>query len=150
MRAISLWQPWASAIALRKKTIETRSWSTPHRGPIAIHAAQRWTEQQRQIGVEKGLLPEHWPGDRWTLHNGILPLGYIVAVTEILYVKTIPEILPALTREEYLWGNYSPGRFAWILGRVHALKQPVRAKGRQGMFTIANELIPDAPSWAVI
>ena len=40
MKAISLWQPWASAIAIGEKTIETRSWWTPHRGALAIHAAK--------------------------------------------------------------------------------------------------------------
>lgn len=38
MRAITLWQPWASLIAIGAKTIETRSWSTAYRGPLAIHA----------------------------------------------------------------------------------------------------------------
>lgn len=31
--AISLWQPWATLMAIGAKTIETRSWSTRHRGP---------------------------------------------------------------------------------------------------------------------
>lgn len=39
MKAITIWQPWASLIALGVKTIETRSWSTDYRGPLAIHAA---------------------------------------------------------------------------------------------------------------
>lgn len=47
MRAISLWQPWASAIALGSKRIETRSWSTSYRGPLAIHAAKSWTNVQK-------------------------------------------------------------------------------------------------------
>lgn len=48
MKAITLWQPWASLIALGVKTIETRSWATSHRGPIAIHAATR--KPERQVG----------------------------------------------------------------------------------------------------
>lgn len=38
VKAITLHQPWASLIAAGVKTIETRSWSTPYRGIIAIHA----------------------------------------------------------------------------------------------------------------
>lgn len=34
MKAIRLWQPWASLIALGHKTIETRSWPTKYRGPL--------------------------------------------------------------------------------------------------------------------
>lgn len=41
MPVLTLWQPWASLIALGAKTIETRGWSTSHRGRIAIHAAGR-------------------------------------------------------------------------------------------------------------
>jgi activating signal cointegrator 1 len=39
MKAISIWQPWASLIAIGAKKYETRSWETSYRGPIAIHAA---------------------------------------------------------------------------------------------------------------
>lgn len=41
MKALTLHQPWASLIALGYKTIETRSWATSHRGPLAIHAGTR-------------------------------------------------------------------------------------------------------------
>ena len=55
MRALSLWQPWASGIALGAKRIETRSWSTPYRVPIAIHAAKKWGgEQARAARVGGG------------------------------------------------------------------------------------------------
>lgn len=40
MQALSLWQPWATLIAIGAKTIETRSWGTRYRGRIAIHAAK--------------------------------------------------------------------------------------------------------------
>ena len=36
MKAISLWQPWASAVSVGSKRIETRHWSTNHRGPICF------------------------------------------------------------------------------------------------------------------
>ncbi len=40
MKAITIWQPWASLIACGAKKYETRSWATNYRGPIAIHAAR--------------------------------------------------------------------------------------------------------------
>ncbi len=42
MKLITLWQPWASAMSLSMKRIETRSWGTDYRGPLAIHAALTW------------------------------------------------------------------------------------------------------------
>ena len=42
MKALTVRQPWASLIAAGVKTIETRSWATSFRGPLAIHAGKRW------------------------------------------------------------------------------------------------------------
>lgn len=39
MKALTIWQPWASLLACGAKQYETRSWATSYRGPIAIHAA---------------------------------------------------------------------------------------------------------------
>ena len=41
MKAITIWQPYASAIAVGLKHYETRSWPTKHRGPLAIHSAKK-------------------------------------------------------------------------------------------------------------
>ncbi|TRU31740.1 MAG: ASCH domain-containing protein [Microcystis aeruginosa Ma_QC_B_20070730_S2] len=41
MKAISLWQPWASLVANGLKLYETRGWPTKYRGVLAIHAAKR-------------------------------------------------------------------------------------------------------------
>ncbi len=49
MKAITLWQPWASLIAIGAKKIETRSWATKYRGPLAIHAAIKAVEKPLYI-----------------------------------------------------------------------------------------------------
>jgi hypothetical protein len=36
MKALSIKQPWANMIASGEKTIETRLWGTPYRGPLLI------------------------------------------------------------------------------------------------------------------
>lgn len=41
MKAISVKQPWASMIASRKKTIETRTWRTSYHGPLIIVSSKR-------------------------------------------------------------------------------------------------------------
>ncbi len=40
MKALSIKQPWAAAIATGLKTIETRTWKTKYRGPILIVAGR--------------------------------------------------------------------------------------------------------------
>ena len=40
MKAITILQPYASLIVAGAKQYETRSWDTPYRGIIAIHAGK--------------------------------------------------------------------------------------------------------------
>lgn len=40
MRALTLHQPWATLVAIGAKRVETRSWATTYRGPVAIHAGR--------------------------------------------------------------------------------------------------------------
>src|SRR6202030_2406661 len=42
MKALTLTQPWATLVAIGAKRIETRSWPTLYRGPLAIYAAKRF------------------------------------------------------------------------------------------------------------
>jgi hypothetical protein len=41
MKAILLWQPWASLWAVDRKRFETRHWVPPYRGALSMHAAQK-------------------------------------------------------------------------------------------------------------
>src|SRR6266699_6473957 len=38
--ALTMTDPWGSLVAAGAKRIETRSWSTAYRGPLAIHVAK--------------------------------------------------------------------------------------------------------------
>jgi hypothetical protein len=133
MRAISLWQPWASAIAVGVKRVETRSWSTSYRGPLAIHAAKRWTWDQQRFAAT-----EHTVG---RLPMQRVPLGAIVAVCRLCDVRPAGEIELAVSPVERLYGNYEPGRYGWLLEDVRALAEPVPFLGRQGFFDVPDELL---------
>jgi len=41
MKALTIWQPYASLISKELKKYETRSWYTKYRGPLLIHSGQR-------------------------------------------------------------------------------------------------------------
>ena len=66
MKAISLWQPWASAVALGSKRVETRSWSTSYRGPLAwllenirpLKVPLPWKGKQRIFEVPDNFIQE--------------------------------------------------------------------------------------------
>ncbi|MFG2794304.1 hypothetical protein [Streptomyces sp. NPDC048419] len=38
VRALTLWQPWASCIVYATKRVENRRWATDYRGWLLIHA----------------------------------------------------------------------------------------------------------------
>ena len=59
MKAITIWQPWASMLACGAKQYETRSWATKYRGPIAIHAAA--------LKIP-GVLKKCFPMSEWAYH----------------------------------------------------------------------------------
>lgn len=129
MRAITLWQPWASAIALGHKKIETRSRRTHVRGQLAIHAAKRWTAGQKEFAqVEKacGRLAAR------------IPLGAVVAVADLVDCKPVEEI--ATGAIERIYGDYESGRFGWLLDNIRPLSEPVGCKGGQGFWFLPPDV----------
>lgn len=137
MKAISLWQPWASAIALLLKHNETRGWATRYRGPLAIHAAKRWQMDQR-VFLDLALQQ-----DQRLRQADTFPRGQVVAVAWLADCQPSEAVLPTIRREERLWGNYGPGRFAWLLRDVIPLTHPVSFSGKQGFFEVPDALLAD-------
>ena len=135
MKAISLWQPWASAMALGWKRNETRHWATSYRGPLLIHAAKKATE---------------WPSvDIQSLFDGVaflpsdLPRGVVLCKVELVDCKRISvHNRPCLLNEgvERILGNYEPGRFMYITEKLETF-DPIPYRGSQGFFDIPDELI---------
>lgn len=128
MKCISLWQPWASAIAWELKRIETRSWRPPDNligQRIAIHAAKRWTAAERDAYA--ALCPPGLP----------MPLGCIVACATLAEVCRTEFMADRITAQEKSFGDYTPGRFAWMLTGITRLVTPVPVRGRQGFFDVA-------------
>lgn len=137
MKAISIWQPWATLIAIGAKRMETRSWSTTYRGPLAIHASKKWTPELARLATEHPF--------RQHLIGHDLPRGAIVAVAELVAVYQVghgfiwsdgtPKVcMPMPEVRELLFGDFSPGRYAWVLDKVRMLSKPILASGAQGLF----------------
>ena len=53
MKGLTLTQPWASAVALGIKHVETRSWRTEYRGAVLIHAAKGFPAWAREFAAEE-------------------------------------------------------------------------------------------------
>jgi hypothetical protein len=143
MKAISIWQPWAQAIAVGAKRIETRAWWTAHRGPLAIHAAKRSDDELRQM-YEWGLFEAVRRAGFARFDD--LPLGAVVATCRLAECIRATDV-DGLTRQERDLGDYSPGRYAWVLSDVRAVKTPIQYRGAQGLFEIPiiGEPVPGDP-----
>lgn len=124
--ALSLWQPWASLIALGYKTIETRPWRTNYRGPLAIHATasiprqvlldQEWFGPIGGFTIEKdnprGSKPAYLlRGDRlsWPYR---LPLGAVVATCRLAGCVRTDQVLFDGTQGSDWMLAASPGRLS--------------------------------------
>ena len=164
MKAITIWQPYASLIGCNAKRFETRGWATKYRGPIAIHAAQRdpcrlplidkpELERYTRQEIDAGRCPP-WP---------LMPRGAIIATAELVNVwrivqhpgtdvvvakhiqigaesLTLDKHAPDFgaffvpTEQEMAFGDWTPGRYAWELRNVKLLTHPVPVKGQQGLW----------------
>lgn len=147
MKALSLNQPHASAIVVGAKTIETRSRRTHYRGPLAIHAsASRGTGPRGAHPFKhifEGIL-ETCMESRFLFTDNLaqdfdtLPFGAVIATCELVDCVRVEDIRGRLSELELGWGNYSDGRFAWVLAAVHPLEKPIAAKGMLGLWEWRN------------
>ena len=130
IKTITLHQPWASLVATGHKQCETRSWSTKHRGPLVIHAAKT-TEHLNLCYTE--------PFYAWLNDVGLtisdLPLGKVVAVCNLQNtVECTRDNMANMTWPEGVFGDFSPGRYAWLLTDVLALNDQEEVRGRQRLW----------------
>ena len=145
MKAISLWQPWASLWVCGRKKFETRSWSTNYGGRLLVHAAKRVVSD---IPDELYAICEEEFGLLW---EGTLPTGALIGVCDRVVCITTEAVLEtsqfrqsSVDDEEAAMGNFAPGRFAWDPFNMRELDKLVPFRGMQGLFTVPDALIAGA------
>jgi len=126
IKALTLWQPWASLFAAGVKRHETRDWATPYRGPIAIHAGLTIDVVGAPHALVEAALGRNW--------RGIVPVGMIVAIGELTACVEGARLAPSLTEADRAAGNFAVGRFAWRIDNLRPLAKPIPATGRQGIW----------------
>ena len=134
LRAITLWQPWASLVAVGTKQWETRTWRPKGRDVIAIHAGM-------------GKAPTSWDLKGTELEDMIealggepiesLPRGSIIATAKLascIRAEQVPE-------SQKRFGNFAVGRWAWLLDDVRPLPVIVRATGARGLWPVPSDIL---------
>lgn len=146
MKALSLLQPYASLIAVGAKKIETRSWSTKYRGPLAIHASKKLADDQSHLCVKEpfySILTQAGLSIRRSvvIYDKVwadLPLGSVIATCNLVNcINMTPEFIGRVKSAkgyEIDFGVYEVGRFAWILENVQPLTEPITAKGALSLW----------------
>jgi hypothetical protein len=119
MKALTIKQPWADAIAHSTKRTENRTWTTRYRGPILIHAGVSY---DRHADLPDGTVVLDWPDYR----------GAIIATAELADVHFSAGCCTP-------WGE--PDVYHWQLTEVYALPEPVLTKGRLQLWTPAPAII---------
>lgn len=157
MKAISLWQPWASLIVMGEKEYETRGWWTGYRGPLLIHAAKR-----KHITEMAELLDY---GDEYANAMRVfaeidfddlkdsakriikeMPFGKIIGRVDLVDCIKTDKIVAQISEKERDFGNYETGRYAWKLANPVAFTGSAAfdCKGEQGFFEVPLETWLDA------
>jgi|SRR5580692_4388879 hypothetical protein len=119
MKAITLWQPWASLIVDGRKKIETRPMPWYFEGWVAIHAGLR---VDREACLAFGYDPDKIPtgavlGKAWK--SGLI--HFTPDNEDKLY-----------TPDQY--GDFAYGRYGYPLESVIKFSEGIPAKGHQGFW----------------
>lgn len=144
--AITLRQPWASAVAFFGKDVENRTnWRFKHRGPLIIHAGKatadsddlrRFLELAREDGATdqdlEGISPDSYP-------ENLFPHGCLLAVVNLADVfgpeDKIPEDHPVT---ESPWASEDATH--WLYIDEARVVKPVPFTGALGLFKVPYEV----------
>lgn len=153
MRAITVFQPWATLLTHGLKRCETRParWAktlTP--GPLLIHAAKAWGPTQADI-VTSGPFAEALR--LCNLDAFSLPLGAIVGVVNVRCCISTENVQWEPSKDRFFgidgysatvvvgswekaFGDFSAGRIAVVTDQPRAFKKPIPYRGQHTLFDV--------------
>lgn len=136
MKALTIRQPYAWAIAAGMKPVENRTWNTYHEGPLAIHAAAgvgaKW-EFEAAVARVADLM-----GYRdATVLAGCQVRGAVVAVARLADVCSAARYRPWSVRDACDCGPWAVGEHRHFkLAHVRPLPEPVPVIGSLGLWRL--------------
>ena len=139
MKAITICQPYASAIMVGIKRVENREWATPYRGPLLIHCgkSKKWMDSydgRQEEEMRKA-------GFRFDEDGGLIItkpqfFGAILGTVEMLGCVTLDKYQAAFGDDPWAFG-----KFCWILGNPVWLEKPIPYRGQLGIFEVPDSVI---------
>jgi hypothetical protein len=127
LRAVSVRQPWAWAIARGHQPVLNRSADTGYRGPVAVYASFRVDLESFESDVVRQTASAAWdPADP------VAAIGGIVAVVSLAGVcAAAASGVPCGCGE---WAR--PGAYHWRFADPRPLRWPVLAVGQAGLWEL--------------
>lgn len=171
MEALTIKQPWASLIMAGIKHYETRGWKTSYRGKLAIHAGKETFRKflRERFPVASNGYEYHPLYDAYKNFMDIvsplldldnLQYGVVLGTVDLVdclkvtncdgkTAKLIPSIADKdpkyVSGTELMLGDFTEGRYAWRLENIKLFREPIPARGKQGMWNWQHEeLIGDS------
>jgi activating signal cointegrator 1 len=135
MKVLSLLQPWASLVVKGAKKIETRTWSTSHRGELAIHASSG--KKAADVSKEK-------PFSKYIKDFNALPFGAIIGKVTLVDVvridpfRNLDKLMKKISADEKAFDDFTEGRYAWILEDPIEFETIIPVKGSLGIWHYAE------------
>lgn len=156
MKALTIYNPFPAYILLPEddplhKRVENRTWATPYRGELLIHA-----------GTNKGMMDPDESYEGLELHWGAIvgvcelvdcvQLGQMSMqahylelvngkVTQDETISRRGNTFPAAARERFPWlatHEHAHGPVCWVLENIRKFPEPVRCRGAQGMWNVTG------------
>ena len=128
IQALSVKQPWAYAILRLGKNVENRTWWTPYRGDLVIHAPKTRDDRHSYHAIRE-IMQAGMGIPAWHEDELLQELGAIVGVVELVDVVQ--------RHQGSRWAE-TPDRlgrpYHWLLRNPRVLPEPIPARGFQGLW----------------
>ncbi len=143
VRAITVRQPWAYAIAHLGKDVENRDWGTTWRGPLLIHAGKGIDREDCHNVAHRHAGRRPTAAEVHTVSTGIVT-GAVIAVATM----TDDHVCPGKCSRRWAVSN----AHHFTLTNVQPLTEPIPAKGALGLWKPTADVLAaveaQMPGWS--
>lgn len=144
LKALTIWQPHATLLAVGARKVETRSWGCTPGQPLLIHAAAKWDlsiADRCQTAVR--LLDRHSFEPQSAAQLEIRNTAFRDTLGMALAVVRVEEIVPMPLVHKTRWNTFDQefagfgnGRRGWRLTDVVALPLGIKLIGKQSLWDV--------------
>lgn len=130
MKALTVCQPWAWAIAEGLKRVENRTWPTSHRGWLLIHAGRSrdWFTPETVAALAEASGRASIPSAS-SMHYG--------AFVAVARLARCDRLMDSPERDH----RFAEGPWCWLFEDVSRCSWPVPCRGAQGLWEVPPGIV---------